>query len=105
MDAKNISSIPAGSFGYSSKKGRNYPLALNIQDVDCPQSLKLFSWWMNTGHWYNFGYDLGSRCLPNDDLDVIKFDIITVDVHRLVERYTTKYIPLSRRAKEEKLGL
>ena len=49
-------------------------MALNIQDVDCPQSLKLFSWWMNTGHWYNFGYDLGSRCLLNDDLDVIKLD-------------------------------
>ena len=29
---------------------------------------------MNTGGWYNFGYDLGSRCLPNDDLDVIKLD-------------------------------
>ena len=61
--------------GYSSNKGRNYPLALNIQDVECPQSLKLFSWWMNTGGWYTFGYDLGSRCLPNDDLDDIKLDI------------------------------
>ena len=58
-------------------------MALNIQDVDCPQSLKLFSWWMNTGHWYNFGYDLGSRCLPNDDLDVIKFDSYEPTSHAL----------------------
>ena len=53
--------------GYSSKKGGNHPMAANIQDVDCPQKLKLFSWWMNNGGWYTVGYDLGIRCLPNDE--------------------------------------
>ena len=60
--------------GYSSDKGKDNGWASNLQDVDCPQSLKHFSWWMNSIYiidsyqqWRTVGYALDIRCLPDDN--------------------------------------
>ena len=68
--------------GLSSGKFKDKGWAINLQDVDCPQTLKHFSWWMSSsGRWYTAGYALGIRCLPDDDrkpherkFDIIKWD-------------------------------
>ena len=68
--------------GLSSGRFKDKGRAINLQDVDCPQTLKHFSWWMSSsGRWYTAGYALGVRCLPGDEfkhyemkLDVIKLD-------------------------------
>ena len=60
--------------GHSSDKGTTVGWASNLQDVDCPQSTKNFSWWMNSIYiidsyqqWRTVGYALDIRCLPDDN--------------------------------------
>ena len=71
--------------GYSSRTGY---LASNLQDIDCPQSLKHFSWWMNIDQnqqWRTVGYALGIRCLHDNDLKghEMKLDVIKLNDNEL----------------------
>ena len=79
--------------GFSSGRFSDKGWAINLQDVDCPQTLKHFSWWMSSsGRWYTAGYALGVRCLPDDDrkqherkFDVIKLDGYEPTSHAITE--------------------
>ena len=89
--------------GHSSNKGRNDPLAANLQDVDCPQSLKHFSWWMyidSKEHWRVVGYNLGIRCLADDDL---KEHQMNLDVLKLDGNEPTSYDQSPARTKISKI--
>ena len=57
--------------GHSSDKGTTVGWASNLQDVECPQSLKNFSWWIyidDRQQWRTVGYAFAIRCLPDTDI-------------------------------------
>ena len=59
--------------GKTSNKGKCLKREANLQDVNCPQNLKHWSWMVVDYHkhaelWYQHGYDLGVRCFLDDDL-------------------------------------
>ena len=57
--------------GYSSDASKDKGWAINLQDVDCPQNLKRFSWLVyidKNQQWRRVGYSLGIRCLSDDGL-------------------------------------
>ena len=67
--------------GLSSGQFSDKAWAINLQDVDCPQTLKNFSWWISSGRWYTARYALGIRCHSDHDLKhhERKFDVKKLD--------------------------